>query len=131
MVSHLVAEDKENRTLAEEIVSGSKGPDISTRVSMEMEISRPTTAQMVLGTRQTLFLLENHPLLSLMDQLFAMFGVQGTVSASSSGPSSYHLELRVLIDMLEGDAFVSSLMSGCADSPILEGVVDPVVLPGV
>ena len=60
-----------------------------------------------------------------------MFGVQGTVSASSSGPSSYHLELRVLIDMLEGDALVSSLMSGCVDSPILEGVVDPVVLPGV
>ena len=58
-----------------------------------------------------------------------MFRVQGTVSASSSGPSLYHVELQVLMDTLEGDALVSSLMSNRADSPILEGVVDPVVLP--
>ena len=128
MVSHLVAEDKGNRTSEEEITSGSKGPGVSKRV--EMEISRPTTAQMVLGTRQTLFLLENHPLLTLMDWSFTTFGVQGTVSASSSGPSLYHLELRVPMDMLEGDALVSSLRSNRADSPILDEVVDPVVLPG-
>ena len=60
-----------------------------------------------------------------------MFGVQGTVSASSSSPSSYHLELQVPMDMLEGDALVSSLMSDHANSLILGGVVDPVVLPGV
>ena len=74
--------------------------------------------------------MENHPLPSLMDQLFAMSGVQGMVSASSSGPSLYHLELQVLMNTLEGDALVSSLMSDRADFPILKGVVDPVVLPG-
>ena len=49
MVSRLVDEDAGNRTSEEEIVSGSKGPDVSERVQMAMEISRPTTAQMVLG----------------------------------------------------------------------------------
>ena len=92
---------------------------------MEMQISRPTTAQMVLEIRQTLFLPENHPLLTLVDQSFATFVVQGTVSASSNGPSLYHLDLQVLLDMLEGDALVSSLMSNRADSPILDKVVDP------
>ena len=71
MVSHLVIKDEGNRTLEEEIVSSSKGPDISKRVEMVMQISRPNTAQMVLGMRQTLFLPENHPLLSLMDRSFA------------------------------------------------------------
>ena len=33
------------------------------------------------------------------------------------------------MDMLEGDALVSSLMSNFADSPVLKGVVDPVILP--
>ena len=92
MVSHLVAEDEGNRTL-EEIRSSSEGPDVSERVEMAMQILRPNTAQLVLGMRQTLFLLENHPLLSLMDWLVVMFGVQSTVSASSSSPSLYHLEL--------------------------------------
>ena len=64
MVSHLVNEDTRNRTSEEEIVSGSKGPGVSERVKLETEILRPTTAQMVLGTRQTLFLPENHPLMS-------------------------------------------------------------------
>ena len=35
------------------------------------------------------------------------------------------------MDMLEGDALVSSLMSDRVDSPILEEVVDPVILPGL
>ena len=34
------------------------------------------------------------------------------------------------MDTLEGDALVSSLMSDHVDSLILEGVVDPVILPG-
>ena len=130
MVSRLVDEDEGNRTSEEEIMNGSEGPGVSERVKMEMEILRPTTAQMVLGMRQTLFLPENHPLMSLMDRSFATFRVQGTVSASSGSPSLYHLELRVLLDTLEGDALVSSLMSDRTDSPILDGVVDPVVLPG-
>ena len=49
MVSCLVNEDAGNRTLEEEIMSGSKGPNVSERVQMATEISRPTTAQMVLG----------------------------------------------------------------------------------
>ena len=62
MVSHLVDKDMGNRTSGEEIVSGSEGPDISERVQMATEISRPTTAQMVLG-REALYLPDNHPLL--------------------------------------------------------------------
>ena len=62
MVSHLVNEDAGNRTLEEEIGSGSEGPDVSERVQMEMQISRPTTAQMVLG-QEALYLPDNHPLL--------------------------------------------------------------------
>ena len=34
------------------------------------------------------------------------------------------------MDTLEGDALVSSLMSDRVNSPVLEGVVDPVILPG-
>ena len=60
-----------------------------------------------------------------------MEGSSGVISASSSGPLLYHLELRVPIDTLKGDASVSSLMSDHTDSPILEEVVDPVVLPGL
>ena len=129
MVSRLVDKDKGNRTSVEEIMSGSDGPGVSERVEMATEISSPTTAQMVLGMRQTLFLPADHPLLALVDRSFATFRVQGTVSASSSSPSLYHLDLRVPLDTLEGDALVSSLMSDRADSPILEEVVDPVVLP--
>ena len=95
-----------------------------------MRMSRVNTPEVVLGTRQTIFLPENHPLLRLVDWSFATFGVQGTVSASSSGPSLYHLDLWVPLDTVEGDALVSSLMSDRADSLILEVVVDPVVLPG-
>ena len=62
MVSHLVAEDEGNRTSEEEIVSGSEGPDISERVQMVTVISRPTTAQMVLG-QEALYLPNDHPLL--------------------------------------------------------------------
>ena len=130
MVSHLVDKDEGNRTSEEGIVSSSEGPGVSKRVEMVTAISRPTTAQMVLGVRQTLFPPENHPLLTLVDRSFTTPGVQGTVSASSSSLSLYHLDLRVPLDTLEGDALVSSLMSDRADSPIMEEVVDPVVLPG-
>ena len=41
MVSRLVAKDKGNRTLEDEIVSGSEGPAVSKRVQMAMaEIGR-------------------------------------------------------------------------------------------
>ena len=84
---------------------------------------------MVLGTSQALYFPEGHPLIQTVDRAFRAFGVQGRVTASSDGPLLYRLELSVPLDVVEGDALVSSLMSDRADSPILEGVVDPVVLP--
>ena len=67
--------------------TGSSGPGTSERVFLATRMSRVNTPEVVLGTRQTLFLPESHPLLQLVDQSFATFGVQGMVSASSSGPS--------------------------------------------
>ena len=87
------------------------------------------TLEVVLGMTERLFLPEDHPFLRRLNRSFQVEGSSGVVSVSSSGPLLYHLELRVPIDTLEGDALVSSLMSDCADSPILEEVVDPVVLP--
>ena len=94
-----------------------------------MQTSRAMTPEVVLGSRQGLYLPEGHPLLSMVDRSFATFGVQGRITALSTGPSLYRLELSVPVDTLEGDALVSSLMSDRADSPILEGVSGPVVLP--
>ena len=91
---------------------------------------RVNTLEVVLGMTERLFLPEDHPVLRRLDRSFRVEGSSGVISASSSGPLLYHLELRVPIDTLEGDALVSSLMSDRADSPILEEVVDPVVLPG-
>ena len=129
MVSTLVNVDEPSN---EEEQSGSisSGPGTSERVFFATQTSRVNTLEVVLGMTQRMFPPEGHPLLSLVDRLFASFGVSGVVSASSSSPSLYHLELQVPMDTLEGDALVSSLMSNRADSPILDGVVDPVVLPG-
>ena len=111
--------------------SGSSGPGTSERVFLATRTSRVTTPEVVLGATERLFLPEDHPFLRRLDRSFQVEGSSGVVSASSSGPLLYHLELRVPIDMLEGDALVSSLMSDRVDSPILEEVVDPVVLPGL
>ena len=129
MVSALM-NDKEPSNEEEQSRSGSSGPGTSERVFLATRTSRVTTLEVVLGTRQTLFLPEDHPFLQRLDRLLQVEGSSGVISASSSGPLLYHLELRVPINTLEGDALVSSLMSDCADSPILEEVVDPVVLPG-
>ena len=88
------------------------------------------TPEVVLGTTERLFLPEDYPFLRRLNRSFQVEGSSGVVSASSSSPLLYHLELQVPIDTLEGDTLVSSLMSDHADSPILEEVVDPVVLPG-
>ena len=77
-----------------------------------------------------MFLPEGHPFLCGLDRSFQVEGSSSVVSASSSSPLLYHLELRVPIDTLEGDALVSSLLSDRADSPILEGVLSSMVLPG-
>ena len=89
------------------------------------------TPEVVLGTTQGVFLPEGHPFLRMLDRSFLAEGSSGIVSASSSGLLLYHLELRVPMDTLEGNAFVSSLMSDRADSLILEGVAGPLILPGL
>ena len=75
------------------------------------QTSRVNTPEVVLGTTERLSLPEDHPPLQRLDRSFRAEGSSGVVSASSSGPLLYHLELRVPIDTLEGDALVSSLMS--------------------
>ena len=127
MVSRLVDEDAGNRTLEGEIMNGSEGPDVSERVQMATEISRPTTAQMVLG-REALYLPDNHPLLQQIQNSVA---IQGRVLANSDGPALTHLKLTTHMADEEVNALVSSLMSDRADSPILEGVSSSMTLPGV
>ena len=127
MVSRLVTEDEGNRTSAEEIASGSEGPDVSKRVQMATEISRLTTAQMVLG-HEALYLPNDHPLLR---QIQSSVAIQGRVLANSDGPTLTHLELTIHMADSEANALVSSLMSDRADSPILEGVSSSMVLPRV
>ena len=129
MVSTLM-NDEEPSSEEEPSVSGSSGPGTSERVFLATRTSRVTTLEVVLGTTERLFLPEGHPFLCRLDRLLQVEGSSGIVSASSSGPLLYHLELRVPIDTLEGDALVSSLMSDRADSLILEGVSSLMVLPG-
>ena len=129
MVSDLVGdegpsnEEEPNRSV-------SSGPRTSERVFLAMRTSRVNTLEVVLGTTERLFLPEDHPFLRRLDRSLHVEGSSGVISASSSGPLLYHLELRVPIDTLEGDALVSSLLSDRADSPILEGVSSLMILPG-
>ena len=108
-------------------MSGSEGPDVSERVQMATAISRPTTAQMVLG-REALYLPDDHPLLQ---QIQSSVAIQGRVLVNSDGPVLTHLELTIHMADDEVNALVSSLMSDRADSPILEGVLSSMILPGV
>ena len=126
MVSRLVDKDVGNRTSEEEIVNGSEGPDVSKRVQMAMEISRPTTAQMVLG-QEALYLPDDHPLLQQIQNSVA---IQGRVLANSDGPVLTQLELTIQMADDEANTLVSSLMSNRVDSPIPEGVSSSMVLPG-
>ena len=126
MVSRLVDEDMGNRTSEEEIVSGSGGPNVSERVQMVTEISRPTTAQMVLG-REALFLPDDHPLLQ---QIQSSVAIQGRVLVNSDGPALTRLKLTIHMADDEANTLASSLMSNRADSPILEGVSSSMILPG-
>ena len=109
----------------------SSGPGTSERVFLATQMLRAPTPEVVLGTTQRVFLPEDHPVLQMLDRLFLVEGSTGIISASSSGLSLYHLELQVPMDTLEGDALVSSLMSDRQESPILNEVVGPVVLPGL
>ena len=129
MVSDLVDNDEPSNK-EEPSESVSSGPGTSERVFLAMRMSRVNTPEVVLGTTERLFLPEDHPFLRRLDRSLQVEGSSGVISASSSGPLLYHLELQVPIDTLEGDALVSSLMSDRADSPILEGVSSSMVLPG-
>ena len=120
MVSDLVNDDKPSNEEGQS-ASGSSGPGTSKRVFLVMRTSRVNTPEVVLGMTQRVFLPEGHPFLRRIDRLLLVEGSSGIVLASSSGLSLYHLELRVPLDTLEGDALVSSLMSNHTDSPILEG----------
>ena len=93
---------------------------------MAMAISRPTTAQMVLG-QEALFLPDNHPLLRQIQNSVA---IQGRVLANSDGPALTCLELTIHMADDEVNTLVSSLMSDRVDSLILEGVLSSMVLPG-
>ena len=126
MVSCLVDEDAGSRTSEEEIVNGSEGPDVSKRVQMATVISRPTTAQMVLG-QEAPYLPNNHPLLR---QIQSSVAIEGRVLANSDGPALTCLELTIHLADDEANTLVSSLMSDRADSLILEGVSLSMVLPG-
>ena len=126
IVSRLVDKDAGNRTSEEEIVSGSEGPAVSERVQMATAILRPTTAQMALG-QNALYLPDDHPLLR---QIQSSVAIQGRVLANSDGPALTRLELTIHMADDEANALVSSLMSDRADSPILEGVLSSMVLPG-
>ena len=101
MVSHLVTKEEANNTSEEEIVTTSKGPNVSERVSMAMQILRPTTAQMVLGT-DALFLPYDHLLLQLVSDSVA---VQGHVVVSSSGLVLTRLKLTIHMGDGEGKHF--------------------------
>ena len=129
MVSALMSDDEPSNEEGPS-ASGSSGPGTSERVFLATRTSRVTTPEVVLGTTERLFLPEGHPFLCRLDSSLRVEGSSGIISASSSGPLLYHLELRVPIDTLEGDALVSSLVSDRADSPILEGVSSSMVLPG-
>ena len=129
MVSDLVDDDEPSNE-EEPSESVSSGPGTSERVFLAMRMLRVNTPEVVLGTTERLFLPEVHPLLRSLDRSLRVEGSSSVVSASSSGPLLYHLELRVPMDTLEGDALVSSLLSNRADSPILEGVSSSMVLLG-
>ena len=124
-VSHLVNKDEANRTSEEDVGINTNEPDISERVWMATQILRLSTAQRVLGAR-ALYLPNNHALLGVIGSLVA---VQGRVVTLSSGPSLTTLELFIHMADEEANSLVISLMTARVDSPILEGVTGPVVLP--
>ena len=92
MVSVLVNDDEPSNE-EEQSGSGPPGPGSSKRVFLAMRMLRVTTPEVVLGTTERLFLPEGHPFLCRLDRSFQVEGSSGVVSASSSGPLLYHLEL--------------------------------------
>ena len=92
MVSNLV--DNNKPSIEEEpSESVSSGPGTSERVFLATRTSRVNTPEVVLGTTERLFLPEDHPFLRRLDRSLQVEGSSGVISASSSGPLLYHLEL--------------------------------------
>ena len=92
MVSALV-DDGEPFSEEEPNESGSSGPGTSERVFLATWMLRVNTLEVVLGTTERLFLPEGHLFLRGLDRSFQVEGSSGVLSASSSGPLLYHLEL--------------------------------------
>ena len=92
MVSALMNDDEPSNE-EEPSESGLSGPGTSERVFLATRTSRVTTLEVVMGTRQLLFLPEDHLFLQRLDRSFQVEGSSGVVSASSSGPLLNHLEL--------------------------------------
>ena len=88
------------------IVTGSEGPTVSGRVQMATAISRPTTAQTVLG-QEALYLPDDHPLLR---QIQSSVAIQGRVLANSDGPMLTRLELTIHMADDEATAAAAELL---------------------
>ena len=76
---------------------------------------------------EALFLPEDHLLRQLVGRSQV---VQGRIVASSSAPTLTCLEMTIHLDDEEANALVSSLMTDRQESPVLEEVAGPFVLPG-
>ena len=92
---------------------------------MVMLMLRPTMSQQVLGT-EALFIPDDHLLLHLIGNVQS---IQGRVLVSSAAPTLTHIKLTIHMNNKKANALVTSLMSDCLESPILEGVTGPIVLP--
>ena len=92
MVSDLVDNDEPSNK-EEPSESVSSGPGTSKRVFLATRTSRVNTPEVVLGMTERLFLPEDHPFLRRLNRSLQVEGSSSVISASSSGPLLYHLEL--------------------------------------
>ena len=125
MISRLIEEVEESSTSGEVIMSISEELTDLERALMGTLILRPTTAQMVLGT-EVLFLPDDHPLLQLVNNAVH---VQGRILVSSDGPSLTEFQLNVHLPDETANILISSIMTARVESPVLDGVNGPMVLP--
>ena len=91
-----------------------------------MLMLRLTTSQQVLGA-EALFIPDDHPPLQMIGNTQL---IQGQVPMSSATPTLTQVELTIHLNNEEANALVTLLMLDHLESPILEGVIGPVVLLG-
>lgn len=114
LVSNLVDDDPFGSSV-EVIENGIEEPADSLRVSTGMQISRPSTAQMVLGAdslplpADSLLLPADHPLLQLVHNASLVWG---RVLAGSDGPSLVRLELTIFLGDDDANALMLQLLGG-------------------